>query len=88
MKVVSTLFLSATALISATTLHAGTNNFVVPEFRGTANSEAGYWESFTVAYGAPGNLAQQRPRLWEVHVTVAAAGRSFELATLQWLAPR
>lgn len=39
-------------------------------------------------FGAPGNLAQQRPRLWEVHVTVAAAGRSFELATLQWLAPR
>lgn len=59
MKVVSTLFLSATALISATTLHAGTNNFVVPEFRGTANSEAGYWESFTVAYGAPGNLADK-----------------------------
>lgn len=34
---------------------------------------------------APGNLAQQGPQLWEVRVTAAAAGRSFELATLQWL---
>ena len=59
MKVVSTLLLTATALTSAATLHAGTNNFVVPEFRGTANSEAGYWETFSVAYGAPGNLADK-----------------------------
>jgi len=37
--------------------HAATNNFVVPDFRGSLNSEAGYWESFTVAFGLPGNLA-------------------------------
>jgi hypothetical protein len=36
---------------------AGTNNFVVPTFRGSANSEIGYWENFSVAYGAPGNAA-------------------------------
>lgn len=35
--------------------------------------------------GAPGNIAQQRPQLWEVRVTVAAAGHSFELASVQWL---
>lgn len=59
MKVVSALLLTATAMFFATTLHAGTNNFVVPEFRGSANSEAGYWESFTVAYGTPGNIADK-----------------------------
>lgn len=35
--------------------------------------------------GAPGNISQQRPQLWEVRVTVAAAGQSFELASVQWL---
>ncbi|HMR31467.1 MAG TPA: prepilin-type N-terminal cleavage/methylation domain-containing protein [Geminicoccaceae bacterium] len=35
--------------------------------------------------GAPGNIAQQQPQLWEVRVTVAAAGHSFELASVQWL---
>lgn len=35
--------------------------------------------------GAPGNLAREGPRLWEVRVTVAAAGKSFEMASLQWL---
>jgi hypothetical protein len=33
----------------------GTNGFVIPLFRGSANSEAGYWETFTVPVGAPGN---------------------------------
>jgi len=37
--------------------NAATNGFIVPPFRGSANSEAGYWERFTVAAGAPGNLA-------------------------------
>lgn len=37
--------------------HAGTNNFVVPAFRGLPDTEAGYWESFTVPFGAPGNAA-------------------------------
>jgi hypothetical protein len=40
----------------ANSARAGTNGFVVPSFRGSANSEAGYWETFTVAVGAPGNL--------------------------------
>lgn len=38
--------------------------------------------------GAPGNLGQAAPQLWEVQVTVAAAGRSFALASVQWLSPR
>lgn len=38
---------------------AATNNFVVPVFRGQPESRAGYWEAFTVAYGAPGNPADQ-----------------------------
>lgn len=53
-------------LISAAVLLAGsflasasTNNFVVPTFRGQANSEIGFWERFTVAYGAPGNTPDQ-----------------------------
>ena len=36
---------------------ASTNGFVVPSFRGSASSEAGYWESFTVPFGTPGNPA-------------------------------
>ncbi|MGE3309442.1 MAG: hypothetical protein AB7O66_05675 [Limisphaerales bacterium] len=42
---------------SSACLHASTNNFVVPSFRNAADSEIGYWENFTVAYGAPGNTA-------------------------------
>jgi len=38
---------------------ASTNNFHVPFFRGTADSEAGYWENFSVAVGQPGNLADK-----------------------------
>ena len=34
---------------------AGTNGFVVPSFRGSANSQAGYWETFSAAVGSPGN---------------------------------
>ena len=37
------------------TLHAGTNGFVVPSFRGSANSQAGYWETFSVAVSGAGN---------------------------------
>ena len=48
----------ATALaVSPSAARAGTNSFIVPEFRGAANSESGYWESFTVPFGAPGNIA-------------------------------
>src|SRR5262245_12787763 len=35
---------------------AGTNGFIVPFFRGSSNSTAGYWETFTVPLGTPGNL--------------------------------
>ena len=35
---------------------AGTNRFVVPSFRGSTESQAGYWETFSVPFGAPGNL--------------------------------
>jgi hypothetical protein len=40
-------------------LSAATNGFVVPPFRGAANSQSGYWENFTVPVGAPGNLPDQ-----------------------------
>lgn len=58
----STIFLTgmvAFAVSTASSLWAGTNGFVVPTFRGTANSESGYWENFTTAVGAPGNLPDQ-----------------------------
>ncbi len=49
---------AAAALAFSTTIaQASTNGFVVPTFRGAPSSESGYWESFTVPYGAPGNLA-------------------------------
>lgn len=44
------------ALVAAPAAEAGTNGFIVPFFRGSANSEAGYWESFSTPVGAPGNL--------------------------------
>ncbi|MFO1511926.1 MAG: hypothetical protein U1F83_03275 [Verrucomicrobiota bacterium] len=40
-------------------LSAATNGFVVPLFRGSANSQSGYWETFSVPYGSPGNLPDQ-----------------------------
>lgn len=51
----SVLFLSALTA----PVFGGTNGFVVPFFRGTANSQAGYWETFTVPVGAPGNQADR-----------------------------
>ena len=44
---------------ASSNLLAGTNGFVVPTFRASANSEFGYWESFPVPFGAPGNLPDQ-----------------------------
>ncbi len=38
---------------------AATNGFFSPFFRGSPNSEAGYWEIFTVTSGAPGNVADR-----------------------------
>jgi hypothetical protein len=43
-------------LTAALPAAAGTNGFVVPPFRGLPGSERGYWETFTVPVGAPGNL--------------------------------
>jgi len=55
----SRLFLGSFALaLAASTVHAGTNGFVVPAFRGSPNSESGYWETFTTPVGAPGNPAR------------------------------
>ena len=38
---------------------AGTNGFFAPFFRGSANSQSGYWEIFSVPIGAPGNSADR-----------------------------
>jgi hypothetical protein len=45
------------ALVASITpaARAGTNGFFVPFFRASADSQAGYWETFTVPAGAPGN---------------------------------
>ena len=47
------------AMAAPVKLSAATNGFVVPAFRGAANSQSGYWEVFTVPYGSPGNLPDQ-----------------------------
>lgn len=51
--------ISFAVLLGACSSLASTNNFVVPTFRGQPSSEIGFWESFTVAYGAPGNTADR-----------------------------
>jgi len=51
--------LPAASILAAQIASATTNGFVVPSFRGAADSETGYWESFTVGVGAPGNLARE-----------------------------
>lgn len=51
-----TLFLAFLTQCSSGAL-ASTNDFLVPAFRGQPSSELGFWERFTVAYGAPGNAA-------------------------------
>lgn len=56
MKKLPLLLCSALVASLAPAVRAGTNGFFVPFFRGSSNSEAGYWETFTVAVGAPGNL--------------------------------
>lgn len=81
MNVFSNLAIASTVLFSTTTLRAGTNNFVVPEFRGTANSEAGYWESFTIAYGAPGNSADMAGATTGAILTQTGSAGSFITGT-------
>ncbi len=47
------------ATLFADTVRAGTNGFIIPPIRGSADSAAGYWEVFSVPVGEPGNLADQ-----------------------------
>jgi hypothetical protein len=54
LKSVSVLALLAAGL--TLTARAGTNGFVVPAFRGAANSQAGYWETFSTPVGGAGQL--------------------------------
>ncbi len=55
MKTVPSNLLAFTLCLSAGLVQAGTNGFVVPLFRGTPHTQAGYWESFSIPVGAPGN---------------------------------
>lgn len=58
MKISSLLVLvpALCALAVGPAARASTNGFFVPFFRSSPNSESGYWETFTVPVGAPGNL--------------------------------
>lgn len=59
-KYLSTLDLVPLALLVLSSPALGaTNGFVPPSFRGSTGSESGYWETFTVPSGAPGNLPDQ-----------------------------
>jgi type II secretory pathway pseudopilin PulG len=56
----SPLALACLALsLASTNTPASTNNFVVPHFRRGTEAESGYWESFSVPFGAPGNSPDQ-----------------------------
>lgn len=54
-------FVALTTLgwLTTTAVHSGTNGFVVPFIRGSNDSQAGYWETFTIPIGLPGNAADQ-----------------------------
>jgi|GEM_PF-424045 len=52
-------FVAAAFSLAPAGLWAATNGFVVPAFRGAADSQSGYWENFTVPAGAPGNTPDQ-----------------------------
>lgn len=49
----------AAALATTWTSFGATNGFVAPTFRGSANTEYGYWEVFSVPVGVSGNLPDQ-----------------------------
>ncbi len=69
------LALTALALAAAPiATNAATNGFVAPHFRGMANTEYGYWETFTVPVGAPGNLPDQPGSTTGALVTQTNAG--------------
>jgi len=61
MKIIRLTFATVvcTLAFGAFSTHAVTNGFINLPFRGSPNSEAGYWESFNVPIGAPGNLADK-----------------------------
>ena len=78
MKYISVLLTPlAVCLAGSGLVHAGSNSFVVPEFRGSPDSEAGYWETFTVAFGAPGNLADKAGSTTGTILTQTGSAASF-----------
>lgn len=52
------LYLVVLQLLAMSSSSAGTNNFSVPFFRGSTNSNTGFWENFTTAFGG-GNTPDQ-----------------------------
>jgi len=72
---------------SAIAAQAATNGFIVPAFRGSPNSQAGYWETFTVPVGAPGNLPD-RPgstatavlTQWDTNAFLTGSGNLYNLS--------
>jgi hypothetical protein len=73
--------LAATLALGGASAHASTNNFVVPDFRGSPDSEAGYWESFTVPFGSPGNLANMAGATTGAILTQTGSAGSFITGT-------
>ena len=65
-------------ILIAVSLHvparAATNGFFTPFFRGSANSEAGYWEFFSVREGPPGNLPDRPGSTTGAVLTQTASG--------------
>jgi hypothetical protein len=68
------------------TAGAATNGFFVPVFRGSPNSEAGYWEFFSVREGPPGNLAD-RPGATTGAVLTQTAPGTIPLSSLNIYSP-
>ncbi len=84
MKLVSFLpgaVFAATLILGGVAVRASTNNFVVPAFRGSLDSEAGYWESFTVSYGPPGNPANMAGATTGAILTQTGSAGSFITGT-------
>ncbi len=68
------LLLAGTFGAAGSAAIAGTNGFIVPSFRGTPLSQSGYWETFTTAVGAPGNLADAPDATTQAVLTQTNAG--------------
>lgn len=74
-------------MLGAFSGHAVTNGFINVPFRGSANSEAGYWESFNVPVGAPGNSPDKPGATtgavltqFETNATMAGSGNLYNQA--------